>query len=369
MAKYNYKIEFDDLNLENITEGLEVDSYVELCNLLGIEPKKGGASRKAQQEQILQYINFEKISRKKIKINEIYLIPNYKNDGRKEGNNTVYRDDFIGVLAGVLLKSKSNSMLLSRGRLIENLGFVNKNYRNCRSNTIETAKKLKIPEQNILDFYMMNSTKLAKNVDSNLDFFESEEYFRLTKATAICINEGGKKIHRLASKEEDALILYCRDKVKQELNLKTNSEIFIKNLWNLFNAKVNEELKSNGLYINYYYKAYYFVFNRAKLEKVYKEDIKDKGTTLGKQKNKINDLYKESSLKSADTRQKNALERICDENVARSNFLNNRDDMLSKPDYLKNNKKLVNNLISHKANAIQLSFLDEEISPYEGDDE
>lgn len=178
----------------------------------------------------------------------------------------MYREDFIGVLAGVLLKSKSNSILLSRGRLIENLGFVNRNYRNCRSNTVETAKKLKIPEQNILDFYMMNSTKLAKNIDSNLDFYENEEYFRLTKATAICINQGDKKIHRLATKEEDALILYCRDKVKQELKLKTNSEIFFKNLWTLFNQRVNEELKLNGLHINYYYKAYYFVLNKALLD-------------------------------------------------------------------------------------------------------
>lgn len=369
MARYNYKIEYDDLNLDNIKEGLEVDSYIELCNLLGIEPKKGGASRKAQQEQILQYINFEKISRKKIRINEIYLIPRYKDDKRKEGNNTVYRDDFIGVLAGVLLKSKSNSILLSRGRLIENLGFVNKNYRNCRSNTVETAKKLKIPEQNILDFYMMNSTKLAKNIDSNLDFYEGEEFFRLTKATAICINEDGKKIHRLATKEEDALILYCRDTVKQELKLKTNSEIFIKNLWNLFNSKVNDKLKENGLHINYYYKAYYFVLNRDKLKQVYQENIKDKGTTLGKQKNKINDLYKESSLQSADTRQKNAKERLSDENIVRSNFSNMRDSMLVTDDYIKNNKKLVNNLISHKANSIQLTFLDEEIFPFEGDDE
>lgn len=109
--------------------------------------------------------------------------------------------------------------------------------------------------------------------------------------------------------------------------------------------------------------------NKDKLRKVYQETVKDKGTTLGKQKNKINDLYKESSLQSASTRQKNAQERLSDENTIRSNFSNMRDSMLVEDSFIKNNKKLVNNLISNKANSIQLTFLDEEVSPFEGDDE
>lgn len=373
MAKQNYKISYDDINLENIEVGMELPDYKELCNRLGIVAKPGGSSRVSQKKQLLQYLNYENIGRKKIKITEIYLIPRYVKDKREDGNNLVYRESFIGVLAGVLLKSKSNSALLSAGKLMEYLGFVNKNYKTCKNNTMAAAKKLKIPEENILDFYQMNNVKLINNIDSNLRHYEKEEYYNLTRGTAICIKDGEKQICRLATPYENEIILMCRDRIKTKLKIEKNSEIFLKQLWPEFNALMREALKEEGLDILYYFDSYYFILNRAKLKSVYFKDIKGKGTTVGKKKKEMNDLFKESALKSSKTRQKNAEMRLEEDKKGtgekRSKYMINRDIMITDKSFEKNNKKLVNNLISLNANNIQLTFLEEELmTPFEGED-
>lgn len=361
-----YKISRMDLNLDNIQVGQIISSYSQLCILLGIEPKKGGMSRVSQKKELEQYINFENITRNKILIKDIYIIPRPKVDKRMEGNNTMYRDCFIAGLISLLRKSKKNHFLCSRGFLIEQLGFVNKNYRNCRSNPKETALELKIPEANLLDFYMINNNKLIKNIESNLDYFESKSYYFVDKVTAVCIKCDGKEEHRIATDDEKELILKCENEVKKTLGIQDNSDIFIRNMWTIFNSNVKKRLKDEGSNISYYYKAYYFAFYRDKIEELYHILVKKEESSLVKVRDEINSKYKESAMNSLDSRQKNAHDRFKRGKV--NEFTIERDSMLIDNKFKKHGKKLINNLISKNANSLKVEVLEDEI-PFEGSED
>ena len=361
-----YKIDRNDLDLNNIQIGQIIDSYSQLCKLLGIEPKQGGTSRVAQKKELERYIDFENITRSKILIKDIYIIPKPKIDKREEGNNAVYRDCFIVGLISLLRKNKRNYFLCSRGFLIEQLGFVNKNYRSCRSNPKETALELKIPEANLLDFYMINNTKLIKNIESNLNYFENKSYYIVDKVTAVCIKDEDRDIHRVATDDEKELILKCENEVKKNLGIQDNSEIFIKHMWTIFNDNVKQKLKDKGSNISYYYKAYYFTIYRDKIEELYQTLVKEEKSSLGKIRKEINDKYKESAINSLDSRQKNAQDRL--QKGTNNKFATERDKMLTDDKFKKHGKKLINNLISKNANSIQITFFEEEI-PFEGSEE
>lgn len=348
--KQDYKIHYEDINLTNIKEGQIFNSYIEFCEALGIQAKSGGDSRKAQKEQLSQYIYFESVGKRQFKIIEIYAIPKIKEDKRKEGNNTVYRENLITILSRILLKSKCKTYLCSRGVLAEELGITNKNYRKARVNICDTARKLKIPEEYLFDFYMINGTKIVKNIDSSLDYYEKEDYFRVTKATAVCIKspDGRPDVHRLATEEEDRLIMECRDKVKKEMNIKHNIEIMHKHLWNIFNDKVVEEIQKCDKEILYYYKAYYFTaINEAKLRKRYS----DKKSKVQDLKKEVNQTYKESSYKSAEKRHDKSIKRL--EKGEGNKFSNERDTLLSSSSFVENSMKLSDTLICQSAKTMR----------------
>ena len=357
MSKRKYTLEREDLNLNNIKKGQIVKSYRELCSLLEIKVLSGN-SKLSQIKELEQYIDFEKFEGNKLIIKDIYIIKKEKVDKRKDGNHSVYRDDFASVLSGILYKTKSKSYLCSRGRLIEQLGFINENYRNCRSNLVKTAEELKIPEENLLDFYMSNDTRIIKSVESNLQYFEGRSYYFLDKVTAVCIKSEPINIHRIATDDEKDLILKCANKVKLELGIQSDSEIFYKQLWNTYNDKIKEELKKRGSNILYYYKAYYFVMSRDKIEELYKKYIKDKKTTVTKSKKELNKKSKDSAMESLSTRQENAIKRISE--GKNKKFAMQRDILLTDNDFKKYGKKIVNNLISTNAKTIQLSIFEDQ---------
>lgn len=360
MAKY--KIAKEDLHLENITAGQIVKNYNEFCGLLGIKPKQGGTSRVSQIRELEQYINFEKIDRCKILIKEIYTIAKPKEDKRKEGNHSVYRDELLAILIGIFRKTKKNHLLCSRGWLIQELGFYNKNYRNCRNNVFETSKQLKIPEQNLLDFFMVNDTRIIKNVDSNLNYFSDKTYFFVNRVTAICIKSNSKEIHRIATHDEIEFISNCANQVKKDMGIQSDAEIFYRNLWDSYNSKLKDEFKKQGSNIAYYYKAYDFGFSEDVVEELYQKYIKGNSTTVGKTKKELNSKSKSAAFTSVDRRIGNAEKRIKD--GKNNKFAMERDLMITDKSFKKHSKKLINNLISDNAKEIQLNIFEDYI-PYE----
>ena len=365
--KQSYKIKQEDLNLDNIQIGDVFVGQTALCKALGIKPKKSGDSKKAQEEQLKQYIAFEKINQKTLKITDIYTTPIIKVDNRGKGNNMVYREDFLVILAKTLLKMDKNDepMLFSRGKLAEHLCLINPNYRLGRLNVEKLSEKYKIPVENILDFYSINNTKIAKNIETTMLHYENENYFSINRNIAVCT----RNKHRMATPEERELIETCKAKVQEEMNFKTVEEIYFKNMWYVYNERVVNEIQKHNSNIKYYYRAYEFTYiNRTKLQKVY-DDMKARKTTVTKTKQELNERYKESSIKSAEKRQNNATKKLNDKKI--NKFRMQKYLLLTSEKFFKFNCKLVVNLISYKAVKLKLKDLNkdlEELNPQDLDD-
>ena len=62
-----------NMNLKGLNEGMIINNYRELCNLLGVDIKDG-KSRKLQIEEWKRYVDFERQGNKYI-INKIYNTP------------------------------------------------------------------------------------------------------------------------------------------------------------------------------------------------------------------------------------------------------------------------------------------------------
>lgn len=365
MSKRKYTIEREDLKLDDIKVGQEFSSYNELCYTIGIEPKQGGNSKVSQVKEIKKHIDFENIGRKKIIIKDIYIIEKTKIDARKDGNNNVYREDFLSIII-VLLRNEhrnknKNYKLIARARLIEELGLVNNNYKKGKNNPLETAKQLNIPEQNLLDFFMISDTRMIASVESNLNFFEDRSYFNVDRVTAVRLKN--KPFPRIATHDEIELIESCKNKVKKDMGLESSAEIFYRNLWKVYNEKVTEELRKRGSNILYSYKAYDFGFDREKIEELYLDKVKGRNTTFTKSRKSVNKNSRKSATESISRRQSNALERV--ESGKNKKYANKRDNMLLDENFEKNSKKMVSKLLHIDAEQLVFPDLEKDVCTFE----
>lgn len=93
------------MNLDNLTEGLIVKNYKEMCNLLDVEVKTGN-SKRGQLKEFERYFKYTKQGHKFI-IEEVFTEPKPKVDGRVNngGNiaNTKYEDLMDRLIINLLI--------------------------------------------------------------------------------------------------------------------------------------------------------------------------------------------------------------------------------------------------------------------------
>lgn len=363
-------------DLSQIKEGQVVKNYKELCALLGIEVK-AGKSKMCQMKEIERYLYLKSAGGNKILIKAIYPVPLAKEDGRKGGNNSVYKELVHRGMIAILRKAKNKRFICSKGYLLEELGFVNSNYRSCRSNALKTSEYLNTPQDNVLDFYSVNHTRVTKALKTNFELFRRNSYCMVHDVTIICLKDEDNLIYRVTTEDEDDLILKCENAVKREIGIKDDAEIYYRNMWDIFNEKLKKELRKHNPNINYYYDGYYFKIDRDAIEDAYDELVKGEGLTLGKIRDKINEESTKSAHDSIVRRQDNAKKRLKEREseISKGNkeiivkkYAFERDMMLTSKDCVKHNKKCVNNLISRKANAIKLK-LDKDDNKDKGNNE
>lgn len=347
----------NEINLDNIKVGDKFVGQAKLCEALGIEPKKSGNSKKAQEKLLKTYINYTKTG-KIIEITEIYSSPKEKEDGRKNGNNSIYRDSFLMIMSKMLLGTikEEDLFFISRGRLSQELGLVNNNYRTGKFYIEGMSKKYNIPVENIIDFYNITDGRIRYNINSALEEFSSKEYFNIIRDVAVCTVYGK---HRLATEEEKELIEKSIQKILNKMKLKTLEEVRYKNQTNTFIEKVIEEVNNNNKIIRYYYPVYVFdCINVLKLKEIYDEMKSDKITPT-KLKTDINKSFRDSSIASVSRRQ----ERIYKDNVKKdvNNYTKKRRALILSDSFCLHNESLVKKLIPIKARKINFEEVSENI--------
>ena len=277
------------MQLNNLIVGQEIKNYKELCNLLDVEVKTG-KSKKLQHKEFDRYFKYEKQGHKYL-IKEIYEQAKEKIDKRKEGNNTVFTDDFRNLMVYMLHKNRTESMLMSKGAMYKAMNLVNENYLIARSNIPKLSEIVELPQEAIYEFYDYNSSKLRDTLERNLKHCRSRSLLFYESVVAVAVYDTivayndlnkpivdykGELVHNIdvvyreATHEEKQIILRFENEVKEEMGLKDNQEIFLKKKWKYFKQEVENKLKQANTNIKFYYEAYKLTWNNDKIDNEYK---------------------------------------------------------------------------------------------------
>lgn len=353
------------MQVNNLTVGQEVKNYKKLCALLNIAIK-GGNGKKLQQKEFDRYFKYEKQGQKYI-IKEIYEQAKEKIDKRKEGNNTVFAEDFRNLMIYMLHKNRTESMLMSKGAMYKAMNLVNENYLLARSNIPKLSEIVELPQEAIYEFYDYNGSKLRDTLERNLRHCRSRSLLFYESVVAVAVYDTivayndlnkpivdykGELVHKVevvyreATHEEKQIILRFENEVKEEMGLKDNQEIFLKKKWKQFKQEVENRLKQANTNIKFYYEAYKLTWNNEKIDNEYKL-ININSSDL---KTNLNNNMVESINKSTIKRHEKA----------KSQFLieGNQykiDKILGQKaeNYIDNNKCLTSVLISEKAKSLK----------------
>lgn len=270
-------------NIVNFHNGQVIKNYKEFCDLFGEEVKNGGTAKRAQLQDWLRYLEYEKIEGSQgYIIKQVYDKPKLK----ESTSNGLYVKFIEILLMNELAKRKertckndyinlqietedggdedSHICLFSKTQLYHLLGMVNDNYLyknrdNIKENIIEngvkdskTGVELKITEWDINHFMDRTSSKLNEILTSALKsmqrrslidcrdimiivegIFEDEDEETLEKIEV--------EKYRVANADEREYILQVQKRVLNEMGLNSipfyNSQIFYEKM----NKKMYEE--------------------------------------------------------------------------------------------------------------------------------
>ena len=282
------------MKLDNISEGLIIKNYKELCSLLELEPKAGN-QKKAQLKDIERYFSYDKQGHKMI-IKEIYNVPLPPNNNitqyiplieRLVLHNMVVEDEFY-----------EGRLYIPKSKLLKMLKMINKKYSEFKYHQMQLAHKTKIPKETIVDFYRTSDDLLERNIERALNSLASQsliqwnhvftvvEQERIEKKDIELINETIEdeygdttdiaygqthyllKKHREATEEETKLILRLQRDVLEELGINSIQEVLKFGKGDEFYKKVRYRLSKESELVTYY-KSYELIFNMDHIEKKY----------------------------------------------------------------------------------------------------
>ncbi|MDL2219374.1 hypothetical protein LJC04_03420, partial [Ruminococcaceae bacterium OttesenSCG-928-O06] len=117
------------MNLENISEGLVVDNYKKLCELLEIEPKQGGESQQSQKKEIKRHIDFRRLEGShRIAITRIYSNPLPIADNRNKGGKSKYLPHVEKIIIYLLSSATNHEIVTTTKYYFQMLGMANQAY-------------------------------------------------------------------------------------------------------------------------------------------------------------------------------------------------------------------------------------------------
>lgn len=366
--------EQQNMNIENLKVGQEVRGYKNLCELLEIPYKKNKADKDEQLNELKEFIDFTQVSQRKFIINEIKSVVGELSDGRKDGNNSVYKDDLRLLVLHMLKQDKSETMLISRSKLFEITSMVSPNYRLGQKDIEKLSELLKVPTDFIYDFYSTNNSKLKNITDRNmLSFSDSEHLFKVNIVTAVAMvkvhvmkNELNEPLldskgtvidrknleYREATEKENLFINRCEYDVRKHLEethnkkLSDTRDVFAHGLWNEYKKLIGKKLKANN--IAFYYRAYKIMYNNDIIKELWTE-FSTKSTKHHRKE--LNNKIIKSAQQTTKTNNTKAIN---------SNKETVKTKIHSDNEYLNYNQKMVDNLININAPNIKKELIFEQ---------
>ena len=249
-----------EVDTSKLVIGMIIKNYKELCNLFGEEAKTGKA-KQLQLKNWKRYFDWEKDGQKFI-ITDIYDTPLPKEDLRRKGNNSIYKNYIELILLQYLSKQEGYRKTFTKRNWLELLGMINNKYGK------EPKTKLKqldycINDQEITLFYIRSNKKLERVLHDALSNLQREKLIIVEYETVIVSVDGTGREHRfIANDYQKKRILQTeRYILKNVMQYKNMFYVYIKNKSKEYYSKVNERL--NELYgWKYYYKQIKIIYDQ-----------------------------------------------------------------------------------------------------------
>jgi hypothetical protein len=293
------------MNINKLKEGMELKSYRELCEVLGIKVK-GGNSKKSQMKEIERFIKLSKGEGYGLIVDEIYEVPKPKEINKR---NDIYGEMLQLAIMDYLINSKRSKTTATRNYLLGQVEMINQNFRVCNSNRKKFAEYTGIRIEIVNDFFNIAGGNFRRILERSLDELEDKA---IIKYRVVTIVKDLKGKDRLATDEEIEIIIESEKIVLNEMDYDKKSDVRISGKWNTFKKKVKEILDNKKSGILYYYDSYEISVNkrfiRDEREKV-AQYIIDESERIAN-RNKLTDTLADNLVGNAATRQEKARKNV-----------------------------------------------------------
>lgn len=285
------------MKIENLSVGLILKNYKELCDLLEV-PTKTGNAKKSQMKEFERYFDYEKEKYSFI-IKDIYKVPLPPNN-----NITQYIPMIEKLILHIIIKraDKNKRLYIRKNELLDLLSMINKRYSENKYKQMKLSKQMKIPKQTILDFYSSSDSLLKRNLETALNSLVNQSLIRwnyVFTVNEVDVNyninnhsapevsqftetdkngdtytsygiELYKVAHNIreATKEETEYIMRLQRERLEEMGLTAISDVFKHGKQDYFyNSIYNQLMRERN--ISKYYNSYSIVYNYDHIVKQY----------------------------------------------------------------------------------------------------
>lgn len=267
------------MKVEHLKVGQVIKNYRELCGLLEVKTKTGGAKIN-QLKELEQYVIYHKegnkfvideILNKEYKGREIGKTLSGKEDKRTMGNNNEQAKCIRYLLCNLLSNyhlEQDEVVGFSKGTLLRNLLMINDNYTTAKGRRKAYAQQ-------------MNVSKIA--VDECIEYVDNRSVNAVKKAIQTLVNQkvigykysyswvDHKGTHHHCDITTHNIIMQAEFEVMENMNIRNKGKIYEFGRWIDFKDRVRYYLITNfgDIFenIDYYYSSFHFHYNNEQLKK------------------------------------------------------------------------------------------------------
>lgn len=359
------------IKIENLKLGMIIKNYKELCKILDVDVKTGGA-RQNQIAWFEDYFSYKKEGHKFI-ITGIFDKDIEPMQGRGGANNTVeYIENIELLILDILSQKKDGTIFLSKNKLFRMLEMVNDNYLDCNRRVPKLSKFLDIDENSVQEWYDTTGGMLERNVNSALKRLSSQSLIFWSREITICqlvdVDGSGyleksthkdrygniseqwvskkftRRVIREATDDEKKYIIKQERNIIEQLECNDKQEVIRKGLWGEFEKLVGDIIRDEYRII-YYYQSYKILFNP---EHVVKRQHQLNDNLLN-HKTTLNESIMVRVEGNAKSRKENAIKNMGEIKSPRDLTLHRR----ASDEYVKDNIKLNETLIDRNSKDIR----------------
>lgn len=226
------------MNTDNLTEGMTVKNYKEMCKLLG-EEEKSGSSKKSQLKEWSRHFEFTKYKQSFI-IDEIYDYP----IPLECKPNAIYTKLIEVILLEYLSNQTNNTCHITSNEIYLMLGMVSKEYRSLNNADKVGMKilsnKYEIEERSLIDFKRITKARLRNILKSALVSMERRFLIRYEREVVI-VNTNGVPI--IATDDDIDKLLNIQNQVLDDMGLKDSLAVYYNFKQEEFYKQVNSRLQ------------------------------------------------------------------------------------------------------------------------------